>query len=65
VDAGSPAAREGLRPQDVILKANDQPIGNLEDFERAMRSAGRAVSLLIERRDAPQPLTLNIVLPSR
>lgn len=65
VDAGSPAAREGLRAQDVILKANDQPIGNLEDFERAMRSAGRAVSLLIERRDAPQPLTLNIALPSR
>ena len=65
VDADSPAARAGMRPQDVILKANDQLIGTMEDFERAMRSAGRAVSLQIERRGTPQPLTLNVALPSR
>ncbi len=65
VDADSPAARAGLRPQDVILKANDQPIGNMEDFESAMRSAGRSVSLQVERRGTLQPLTLNMALPSR
>jgi serine protease Do len=65
VDADSPAARAGLRPQDVILKANDQPIGNMEDFERAMQSAGRAVALQIERRGTPQPLTVHVTLPSR
>jgi serine protease Do len=65
VDADSPAARAGLRPQDVILKANDQAIGNMEDFERAMQSAGRAVALQIERRGTPQPLTVHVTLPSR
>ena len=65
VDADSPAARADLRPQDVILKANDQPISSLEDFAQAMRSADRAVSLLVERRGARQPLTMNLVLPSR
>jgi len=65
VDADSPAARAGLRPQDVILKANDQPIGTMEDFEQAMRSAGRAVSLQIERRGTPQPLIVNVALPTR
>lgn len=65
VDADSPADRAGLRPQDVILKTNDQPIGTMEDFERAMRSAGRAVSLQIERRGSPRPLTVNMALPSR
>jgi len=65
VDANSPAASAGLRAQDVILKANDQPIGSLEDFERAMRNAARAVSLLVERRGAAQPLTVHVTLPSR
>jgi serine protease Do len=65
VDADSPAARAGLRPQDVILMANDHSIGNLEDFERAMRSAGRSVSLQIERRGTPEPLTVNLALPNR
>jgi S1-C subfamily serine protease len=65
VDANSAAARAGLRPQDAILRANDQPIGSLEDFERAMQGAGQAVSLLVERRDAQHPLALTLSLSSR
>jgi S1-C subfamily serine protease len=65
VDADSPAARAGLRPQDVLLTANNQPMASLADFERAMQSAGRTVSLMVERRGAQRPLTMNVVLPDR
>jgi S1-C subfamily serine protease len=65
VDSDSPASRAGLRPQDLILRANDHPVGSLEDFERAMRGAERALSLLVERRGAQQPLTLKLELPGR
>ncbi|MBI4736597.1 MAG: PDZ domain-containing protein [candidate division NC10 bacterium] len=65
VDTDSPAARAGLRPQDVILQANGQPTKSLEDFDRAMRRADRAVSLLVERRDTPAPLALTLELPHR
>jgi len=65
VDADSPAARAGLRPQDVLLTANSQPMASLADFERAMQTAGRTVSLLVERRGAQRPLTVNVVLQSR
>lgn len=65
VDSGSPAARAGLRPQDVIVLANDQPIESLEDFDRAMRRTDRAASLLVERRDAQAPIALTLELPAR
>jgi serine protease Do len=65
VDSDSPAARAGLRPQDVILLANDQPIRSLEDFERAMRRGDRATSLLVERRGAQAPIVVNLELPAR
>lgn len=65
VDADSPAARAGLRPQDVILQVNGQPIGRLEDFDRAMRRKDRAASLVVERRGADAPLALTLELPAR
>lgn len=65
VDSDSPAARAGLRPQDVILLANDQPIRSLEDFERAMRRGDRATSLLVERRGAQAPIVVNLELRAR
>ena len=65
VDPVSPAARAGLRPQDVLLLANDQPIRGLDDFDRVMRLAGPAVSLLIERRGADAPLSLKLEAPGR
>lgn len=65
VDADSPAARAGLRPQDVILQANDQPVKSLEEFDRAMRRADRAVPLVVERRDGQARITLSLELPHR
>lgn len=65
VDTDSPAARAGLRPQDVILQANDQPIQSLEDFDRAMGRSDRAVSLLVERRDTQARMALTLELPHR
>lgn len=63
VDPDSPAAHAGLRPQDVILQANDQPVKSLEDFDRAMRRTDRVVSLLVERRGAQPRLGLTLELP--
>ncbi len=65
VDADSPAARAGLRPQDVILRANDQTIRSLEDFDRAVQPRGRAMTLLVERSGTPVPIGLTLDLPGR
>ena len=65
VDADSPAARAGLRPQDVILLANDQPIHNLEDFDQAMRRKDRVAALSVERRGAPAPIVMTLEVPAR
>lgn len=65
VDLDSPSSRAGLRPQDVILKVNDQPVQSLGDFERALRRSDRAVSLLVARRGTQEPIALSLSLPSR
>ena len=65
VDADSPAARAGLRPQDVILSANDQPIHSLEDFEQAMRRKDRVASLSVERRGTAGPIAVTLEAPAR
>ena len=65
VDPGSPAARAGLRPQDLILQVNNQPVEGLDDFGRAMRRIDRTVSLRVERRGTPDPLVLTLDLPPR
>ncbi len=65
VDADSPASRAGLRPQDVILNVNDQPIHGLEDFDQAMRRKDRAASLVVERRGAQTPIMVPLELPER
>jgi serine protease Do len=65
VDPDSPAARAGLRSRDMILRANDQPIQSLEDFERALRPGGGAMTLLVERGGAPAPIGLTLEFPQR
>jgi serine protease Do len=65
VDADSPAARAGLRPQDLILLVNDQPIHSLEDFDQAIRRKDRAASLLVERPGAQAPIAVSLELAER
>jgi serine protease Do len=65
VDSDSPAARGGLRVQDVILLVNDQPIRSLEEFDGAMRRGGRTTRLLVGRRGTEAPLTVTLELPAR
>ncbi|HEY1786269.1 MAG TPA: trypsin-like peptidase domain-containing protein [Pirellulales bacterium] len=61
----SPAAKSGLRPGDVITRANDKPIARSLDFERALldHKAGEQIEVVV-RRDQ-QPVTLSLVLASK
>jgi serine protease Do len=65
VDPGSSAAQAGLRPQDVILQVNNLSIQDMEEFDRAMGRAKGTVSLQVERRGSPTPLTLTLEPPRR
>jgi serine protease Do len=53
VEAGSPAARAGLRPQDIVVRANDTAIASGGDLRRVLRSLspGTTVRLEIVRPD--------------
>ena len=63
VDPDSPAAQAGIRPLDVILQANHQPIQRLEDLAAAIPQPDRLLSLLLERRDAPTLIGVTLELP--
>jgi serine protease Do len=62
VQAGSPAAQAGLRPGDVIVEANRQPVKSLEDLRRAMDAtqAGSSVLLLVQRDGAASYLSVKL-----
>jgi len=52
VEAGSPAQRTGIRPGDVILSVNRQPVRNLEELRQAARRNQRALLMNIQRGNA-------------
>ncbi len=49
VEQGSPAWRNGLRPGDVILAVNRQPVGTVDALAAALDGAGPTVALNILR----------------
>jgi serine protease Do len=52
VDPGGPGAAAGLRPRDIILEVDRQPVKNLDSWRRALdRAAGEKITLLLVRRD--------------
>lgn len=60
VDPDSPAARSGLQPLDTIIRSNDQPVRNLEEFAQTIwRAPGRA-TLVVERRGASAPISVTL-----
>jgi len=48
---GSAAETSGLRIRDVIEQVNRQPVNDLASFNRALRSAGNSINLLLIKRD--------------
>lgn len=63
VEQESSASRAGLQPLDTILRVNDQPVRDLESYAQAMWRSQGAVALVIERRDAPAPITVTLDVP--
>lgn len=59
---GSPAAEAGLRGGDVIVQLGEYKIGNLEDFDGALRKhqAGDRVPVIVRRGD--EDITLHVTL---
>lgn len=55
-----PAARSELRPADIILAVDDQPVGTPQELRNAIRRkpVGKPVSLKVLRKD--QTLTVNV-----
>ena len=49
VEPGSPAARNGLRPGDVIVAVNRRRVRNAEELESAFEQAGQVLALNIVR----------------
>ena len=47
----TPAARVGLRPGDVLLKAGGQPLNTIQDLQRAIlgRKIGERIELFVQR----------------
>jgi serine protease Do len=51
-DATGPAAKAGVRPGDVILSVNRQPVASPSELKAAIDKSGKTVALLIQRDDA-------------
>jgi serine protease Do len=50
-DVTGPAARAGIRPGDVIVSVNGEPVPGVDKLRAAVGKAGRRVALLIQRGD--------------
>ena len=62
VTKGSPADRAGFKSKDVIIRFGDSQIGNLEDFDSALRKfkAGDKVPVVVRR--GKDEVTLEVTL---
>ena len=62
---GSPAAKAGIAAGDVILRVNDQPLGNLQEYSNILRTLkpGQTVSVVLRRGE--KELTLSVTLAER
>jgi serine protease Do len=60
VDAKGVAAEAGIRSGDVILSINRQSPGSVEDFQTAVKNAGRSATLLVQRDDQQSIITITL-----
>lgn len=51
-DVAGAAARAGIRPGDVLLSVNGEPVGSVEQLRALVAKAGKRVALLVQRDDA-------------
>ncbi|MBS1190515.1 MAG: mucD [Rhodocyclaceae bacterium] len=51
-DVAGPAARAGIRPGDVLLSLNGEPVNSVEQLRGLLAKSGRRVAVLIQRDDA-------------
>jgi S1-C subfamily serine protease len=59
VENNSPAAMAGLRAGDIVLRANSQSVGTMNDWARAIKDAkGRPVSVVVQRDRAQMTMVL-------
>jgi aminopeptidase N len=62
ITEGSPAAKAGLQPGDVIVRINDRAVANLQEYSNLLRTfrPGERVSVVIRRggKDLTVPVTL-------
>lgn len=61
----SPAARGGLQAGDIIIRLGESRIGNLEDFDSALRKhkSGDKVPVVVKRAGKEVPLTVTLDPP--
>jgi S1-C subfamily serine protease len=62
---GSPAAKAGIAAGDVILRINDQPLANLQEYSNLLRTLkpGQTVSVVLRR--GGKELTVSVTLAER
>ncbi|MBW1722808.1 MAG: DegQ family serine endoprotease [Deltaproteobacteria bacterium] len=62
VQGGTPAAESGIRPGDVILEMDQEPVNSIQEFERriAAYKKGDTILLLIKRRNTTLFTTIRI-----
>ncbi|HEX3658256.1 MAG TPA: M28 family peptidase [Pirellulales bacterium] len=65
VTSGSPADKGGLKAGDIIIKLGESRIGNLEDFDSALRKhkGGDKVPVIVRRAGKELTLTVTLDLP--
>ncbi len=67
LEGGSPAAKAGVQPGDVVLRVNDQSVCCGLEMERALLEthAGDKVSVVVRRKDGEQRLELVLAATDR
>jgi len=65
VAKGSPSEKAGLKGGDVIIKLGESKVGNLDDFDSALRKfkGGDKVTVVVKREGKEVPLTVTLGAP--